>query len=98
MKAKDGQYLVPRLATQITSEWCDELAVHLCHPAIDVLDQFVAVMKFPRDKIRMELMDVSLAEFKSAFFIAGDAKKEIAVTPAQRSQDQTLLRSIQVHE
>lgn len=44
MKAKDGQYLVPRLATKITSEWCDELAVQLCHPAMDVLDQFVAVM------------------------------------------------------
>jgi hypothetical protein len=46
----------------------------------------------------MELMNFSLAEFKSAFFIAGDAKKEIAVTPAQRSQDQTLLWSIHIHE
>ena len=51
MKAKDGQYLVPRLATQITSEWCDELAVHLCHPAMDVLDQFVAVMSSHETRI-----------------------------------------------
>lgn len=73
------KYPVPRLAALTVSEWSDELAAHLGCSAIHVLERSEAVMKYPPETIRIELMDGSSAEFKYSFFIASDAKKAIAV-------------------
>jgi hypothetical protein len=73
------KYPVPRLAAQAVSEWADEIAAHLACSVTDVLEDFTAVMKYPLETVRIELMDGSSAEFKCSFFIASDAKKAIAV-------------------
>lgn len=74
------KYPVPRLAAQIAGgEWSDELGAHPGCPAADVREGSEAVMKFPVETVRTELMDGSSVEFRHAFFIVSDAKKAIAV-------------------
>lgn len=58
------QVPLPRLAAQTASEWSDELGVHLGCPAVDVRERSEAVMRFPLETVRMELMDGSAVEFK----------------------------------
>ncbi|MDM0121972.1 hypothetical protein [Variovorax arabinosiphilus] len=73
------KYPVPRLAAQTASDWSEELGVHLGCSAVDVRERSEAVMKFPLETVRMELMDGSLVEFRFAFFIVSDTKKAVAV-------------------
>lgn len=73
------KYPVPRLAAQIAKEWSDELGVHLGCSAAEVRERFGALLCFPPETVRIELMDGSSAEFKYAFFIASDTKRAIAV-------------------
>jgi hypothetical protein len=67
------------LAAQTASDWSEELGVHLGCSAVDVRERSEAVMKFPLETVRMELMDGSLVEFRFAFFIVSDTKKAVAV-------------------
>jgi hypothetical protein len=73
------KYPVPRLAAQIANEWSDELGAHLGCPSGDVRERPEAVMRFPLETVRMELMDGSAVEFRCAFFIVSKTKKAVAV-------------------
>lgn len=73
------EYPVPRLAAQTVNDWSEELGAHLGCPAVEVCERSEAVMRFPLETVRLELMDGSWVEFRCAFFIASDTKKAIAV-------------------
>jgi len=73
------KYPVPRLAAQTVSDWSEELGAHLGCPAVDVRERSEAIMRFPLETVRMELMDGSLVEFRCAFFVVSDTKKAVAV-------------------
>lgn len=73
------EYPVPRLAAQTVKEWADELGARLGCPAAEVRERYEAVMRFPIETVRVELMDGSSVAFRYAFFIASDARKAIAV-------------------
>ncbi len=72
-------YPVPSLARQIESEWASELALHFGCTATDVLQNLRPWFTFPQEPLRIELMDGSVVNFRSAFHIASEAKRAIAV-------------------
>jgi hypothetical protein len=73
------KYPVPRMAAQIAREWSDELGVHLGCSAAELQERPEAVIRFPVQTVRIDMMDGSSVQFKYAFFIVSDTKKAIGL-------------------
>ena len=69
---------VPRNAEATVLEWAEELAAHFRCSAQD-LRANSAMIQFPDETVRVELMDESVVEFKHALYIVSKEKKAIAV-------------------
>lgn len=74
-----GKYPVPELARHIEREWADELAAYYGQQLEDVTAQVRPWFDFPIGVLKIELMDGSCAEFRSAIFIVSEKKRTIAV-------------------
>lgn len=72
-------YPVPIHAARLEREWSEELAAHLHCSVEALLANPTAVMAYPVETVRVELMDGSSVEFKYSFFIVSESKKAIAV-------------------
>ncbi len=72
------KFPVPRLADAVVLEWADELAAQIGRDPED-LRRSPESINFSHDTVRVELMDGSVVEFRSALVVVNDAKKAIAV-------------------
>lgn len=72
-------YPVPRLAGQFIDDWAGPLAERFGCSAEALREHPGEWLTFPRDTVRIELMDGSSAEFRYAFFLVCETGKCIAV-------------------
>ena len=70
---------VPERAKQLEQDWADELASHFGCTAADFRANPAKHLNYPVQRLRVELMDGSVAEFKYAFALVSEKRKAIAV-------------------
>ena len=61
------------------NEWAEELAARFRVPVADILAKPTAILDFPPETVRVELMDSSSVEFRRAFAVISEGKRAIAV-------------------
>jgi hypothetical protein len=70
---------IPALARQLEQEWAAELAAHLGCSEAEFRANPVRHLNYPCQRLRVELMDESFAEFRWAFALVSEERKAIAV-------------------
>lgn len=72
-------YAVPAMAEFIKDQWADEIAVLLETTPESVRNDDFDLFTVPLTSVRIELMDGSFADFRSACFLVSRKKRAIAV-------------------
>ena len=74
-----ASFPVPRQAEQVVREWAEPLAERF-GVTVDALRSGPArLIDFPNETVRIDLMDDSRVEFKSAFFVVSEPLQAVAV-------------------
>ena len=76
---KVNPYAVPAMTALIIDQWADEIAELLKIPPANVRSGQVDLLATSLATVRLELMDDSFVEFRSACCIVSGAKRAIAV-------------------
>lgn len=76
---KNKYYAVPAMSSHIRDQWADEIATLLKTTSEDIRKGEVDLFEIPLGVVRIELMDESFVEFRSACCIVSGEKRAIAV-------------------
>ncbi len=70
---------IPLLARQLEQEWSSELASHLGCTETEFRANPERHLDYPSQRVRVELMDGSVVEFRRAFALVSEERRAIAV-------------------
>jgi hypothetical protein len=76
---KIKRYAVPAMSELIRNQWADEIAVLLKTTPENIRNGDMDFFAAPLATIRVELMDESFVEFRSACYVVSGEKRAIAV-------------------